>query len=160
MKIIPLTKGYESLIDDEDFEKVSKFKWHIFITRGKHNVYAVFTDHSKSGDKTIRMHRMILNAKKNDQVDHIDGNGLNNQKFNLRICTNSQNQANKSFNKNNSTGFKGVTYRENEDRYIAQITYNRKNYYLGIYKSPISAARAYNRAAKKYFKEFSKLNKI
>ncbi len=76
MKEIQLTRGGVAIIDDEDFERVSELKWHLF--KDTHNSYA------RTGYR-IRMHRLVMNAKKDDQIDHIDGNGLNNQNSNLRI---------------------------------------------------------------------------
>ena len=104
MREIQLTKGKVTIVDDEDFERVNKFKWFIF------NGYVV---HSiKSDDKwtSQSMHRLILNAPEGKQVDHINSDRLDNRKENLRICNRSENQWNRSKQKNGTSGFKGVSF--------------------------------------------------
>ncbi len=159
MKKIELTKGYEAIVDDEDFERVNQYKWHAFERRDKKVVYAARTDHTPEGDKTIRLHRFIMNAPKDMQVDHVSGNGLDNRRVNLRNCTNSDNQKNREKNKNNTTGYKGVTLNKRLRKFIPQITVNGENLYLGCYMTAKEAALAYNIAAKKYFGKFARLNK-
>lgn len=104
------------------------------------------------------MHRFILSILDNKelQTDHKDGDGLNNQKYNLRVCNSFQNQANRKLQKNNRTGFKGLLKKCN--RWRALITTNRKRIYLGSFKTKQDAAKAYDKAAQKYFGEFARLN--
>ena len=90
MKKILLTKNQFALIDDEDFEKINKIKWYAHFERSK-----IYVIGNIKNDKPIKLHRLIMDCPKNMQVDHIDGNGLNNLRNNLRICTNQQNAWNR-----------------------------------------------------------------
>jgi hypothetical protein len=93
-------------------------------------------------------------------IDHLDGNGLNNQRNNLRICTVSQNSMNRNKTVKNKSGFKGVIWWERNNTWKAEIRHNKNKIYLGYYKNIIDAAKAYNAAALKYHGEFANLNKI
>jgi hypothetical protein len=106
------------------------------------------------------MHRFILNAKKEYVIDHIDGDALNNQKKNLRICTHAENMRNSQIPINNTSGYKGVSYNKRYKKWEAHISFNNKLLNLGSFNDPVDAARAYNAAALKYHGEFAKLNKI
>jgi hypothetical protein len=94
------------------------------------------------------------------QVDHINGNTLDNRKENLRICTQNQNGKNRLLNKNNVSGYKGVTYKKANKLWCAQIVVNYHKMYLGLFTTAEAAALAYNEAAKKYHGEFAKLNEV
>lgn len=155
MKEIKLTQGKVVLIDDEDYEMVSQFKWRYL------SGYAVYSDNSK----VIRMHRLIMKCPVNMQIDHIDGNGLNNMRNNLRICTKTQNSRNtKKTHKNCSSKYKGVYFINGYNYWRAQLEIclnnKRKHISAGIYKTEIEAAVAYNEIAKKMFGEYAKLNVI
>lgn len=146
-------------IDEDDFSRVSKLTWRInknYPTR----TYAI-TNLKELNYKPVKMHRLIMGFP-NHQIDHRDGNGLNNTKSNLRKCNDSQNQANRpNLNKNNTVGFKGVQCRPNrKKKYSASIKFNYKNIHLGYFYLVVDAAKAYNEAAIKYFGEFACLNKI
>lgn len=153
--------GYKVLIDDEDFEKVTKLTWHTNIGCDK-NRYIYFDSTKvydpKKGWATIRLHRLLLSIELYDKrkVDHINGNTLDNRKSNLRICTNQQNCMNSKKSKNNTTGYKGVTYDREREMYRAQIMTNRKQKYLGLYMSPELAHIAYCEASIKYHGEFGR----
>ena len=162
MKEINLTKGFVALIDDEDFEYLSKFKW--YAMKGGSTFYAARYTYDKN-DKTrscILMHREAANSPKDKQVDHIDHNGLNNQKVNLRNCTRQQNMMNKALTKRNKTKFKGVStsMRNGQIKISADIKAEGRTIYLGRFKTLESAALAYNEAAVKYFGEFAYLNNV
>lgn len=154
--IIFLNKGYETIIDDEDLLRVSKFKWRIRRSQSAGakipHFYAVDTTRVKR-----QLHRFILNAPVGKQVDHINGNGLDNRKQNLRLCDFSQNQANRKV-VYSKMGFKGVSISTTGSTVFAQIKVRGKTIYLGSFDSSELAARAYDVAASKYFGEFASLN--
>lgn len=146
-KTIELTKGYVAIVDDEDYERVSKYKWYIS------NGYA---QNSTVG----RMYRFIMGVDDpNLVIDHINHDTLDNRKKNLRACTQRQN----SFNQKpyNETGYKGVRIKKGlKKSYQAQIWKNGIHYYLGYYLTPEQAAAAYNGAARILFGEFAYLNPL
>jgi hypothetical protein len=148
MKEIKLTQGKVALVDDEDFEYLNRFKWQ--AAKKRHTFYAVRTVNRIS----IRMHRVIMNYPLGFEVDHKNGNGLNNTRNNLRICSRRQN----SFNVpcRSISGFKGVG--KDKNGYQSAITVNGKRIYLGWYFDPIEAAKKYDLAALKYFGKFAYLN--
>lgn len=154
MKEIPLTKGYVALVDDDDYERVSKHKWRATWTERSSTIYATRQAQAGGVRWEMKLHRFILNAPKGFVVDHIDRNGLNCQKSNLRLCTLSQNQANRGLAKNNTTGRKGVTRQRTNNRWGAKIMVDKKDIWLGTYNSIDEASQAYAEAAKKYFGEF------
>lgn len=157
MKQIPLTCGLVALVDDEDYPMISQFKWHVQQTRV---LYAV----RRFGETKQYMHRMILGlTDRKDQVDHIDFDGLNNQKSNLRLSTPSQNQAHKikqSRKGGSDSRFKGVTKYKKTFRnpWQARIIVDKKVIYLGRFTSELEAAKAYNTAAKIHFGSFAIVN--
>lgn len=170
MKEIQLTKGNVALIDDEDFELVSKYNWF------SHKEYAARTVRVNGEKITILMHRFIMGCVKGDgkMLDHKDGNGLNNQRSNLRFCTSSENQKNKkawgsskylgvsrhtkNFKKYKKSiaAFKDYSY----TNWKATISINGRPKHIGGFTNEIDAAKAYNEAALKYHGEFARLNKI
>ena len=106
------------------------------------------------------MHRFILGAKKHQLVDHVNGNPLDNRLTNLRIANKSQNAANRGLDKNNTTGYKGVSQVKKTGRYRATIRVKGKNIHIGIFALAKDAAVAYKQMAFRYFGEFAWLNKI
>ena len=146
-------KGFEVIVDDEDYERVSKYYWTL-AKRGKH-YYA--KNHSIG-----YLHRLILNPPRTKLIDHINCNGLDNRKENLRLCNHSQNKCNRERNFQNKSGYKGV-YRSDtkEVKWNARISFgNIKSKHIGIFKTKKEAALAYNEAAKRYHGEYAKLNEI
>lgn len=137
MKYITLTKGAVAVVDDEDFEILSTKKWY-YSSMG----YAQRTDHNKGNRKEILMHRFVLNAPENREVDHINRNPLDNRKCNLRLCTRSENNHNKGINKNNKSGFKGVYFHRGANKWSSQIMVNRKRLNLGLFSKPLEAFNA------------------
>jgi hypothetical protein len=165
MKIIPLTRGYVALVDDEDYELASQYKWtasvHMYKGRIRH-VYAHRTRRdSSTGKRHIeRLHRFILGVT--DQkvdVDHIDHDGCNCQRHNLRFSTRSQNVANSRIRRDNTSGFKGVCWHKVKRRWEAYISVEKKIKHLGSFLDRESAALAYNAAAVRHYGEFANLNK-
>ena len=158
-KEIQLTQGKVAIVDDADFEFLNQFKWHALKLAGKFYVGRKLTV-SKCKRNQIFMHRFIMKPDKGMVIDHLDGNPLNNQKNNLRICTHSENMRNCKISINNTSGFKGVSFVKKNNTYKSAIKLNKKTIYLGYYIDPIDAAKAYNDAALKYHGEFANLNKI
>jgi hypothetical protein len=160
-KEIQLTKGKVAIVDDEDFEYLNQWKWH--IKKSGNNYYAIKHVKKSVGTPTkkILLHRFLLNVYNSDlHIDHINNDSLDNRKINLRICTNSQNQMNRGKSCNNTSGYKGVTYHKRQNKFNAYITHNKKTVYLGSHLDPVDAAKAYNEAAIKFHGEFAKLNEI
>jgi hypothetical protein len=161
MKEIKLTKGYRTLVDDINYEWLNSYNWHAQTTPNG-SIYAARNASIKLGEITskekprvILMHQQILDFPEID-VDHYDRDTLNNQRFNLRSCTESQNGANAKLSKRNKSGFKGV-WKHRSGKWQAQICINRKKINLGLFKDIDIAAEAYKRAAKKYFGNFSRI---
>jgi hypothetical protein len=155
LKKIPLTKGAEAIVDDEDYPILIKHKWQL-STAG----YAMGYLRRKGKDTSIHMHRVILGALPDQGVDHINGNKLDNRKSNLRFATQSQNCFNKGKRPNNTSGYKGVSLDRKRGTYRAVICANRKMFFLGRFKTGVEAAEAYNEAAKRLHGEFARLNEI
>ena len=104
------------------------------------------------------MYREIVGAGSGQVVDHKDGDGLNNTRENLRVCSRSDNEHNRRIDTKNSSGFKGVYFNKPMKKWMARISINNKRMYLGCYDNKVDAARAYDKAAKKHFGEFARLN--
>lgn len=165
MKKIELTQGLYALCDDEDYEMLMEGpKWQ--AAKSGNNYYAIRsrclgikTPKGYYKKETERMHVLIVGKRKGLVIDHINHNGLDNRKENLRFSTTNQNQHNRGKNKENKTGYKGV-WAEKHGGYRAQISIDNERIYLGVYKTPADAALAYNIAAIKYHRKFAKLNDI
>ena len=156
MKKIKLTQGKFALIDDRDFEELNKFKW--YAKRIGYIFYAFRNSEKINGKKkTIAMHAVLAGTSKGNVTDHIDGNGLNNQRDNLRVCSQSQNRMNVNKTKSNNSGYKGVSWHETRKKWRAFIYYGGIQIYLGSFKTKIEAFKIYCVASKKYHKEFSNL---
>ena len=161
---VPLTQGKVAVIDAADYEKVAPYKWRALKTRT--GTYAVTEEYLGFYDKTIvkraiLMHRLVMDAGPNEDVDHIDKDTLNNQRANLRRCTRQQNiWANGPISRENRTSsFKGVSYRPNHagaKKWLARVA--RKH--IGYYATEIEAAVAYNEAAKAIYGDFAYQNKV
>jgi hypothetical protein len=160
MKKIPLTQDKFALVDDEDYKWLNQRKWYAIHIR-KDYWYAARSNYIDDWKKpnTIRMHREILGLKKgNDKkTDHKDGNGLNNQRYNLRCCTVTQNGQNRKIQKHSSS-FKGVNWNKRNKKWQTSIRYNKKFIWLGRFNSEIKAAKAYDAKAKELFGEFAYTN--
>jgi len=156
MKEIQLTQGKVALVDDEDFDRLKDFHWYARKTGD--TFYAAYKIKKNGKSTTFYMHRVILNAHDEALVDHHDGNGLNNQKINLRLCNHSDNMRNTRIPKNNKSGFKGVSWHKKSGKWRSVIKAEGKHKHLGLFTTDIAAAEAYNEAAKKYFGEFARIN--
>lgn len=165
MKEIQLTRGKSVFVDDEDYEDLAKYKWHTL--KGTQTFYAVRWSKNPEGKRVLLlMHRIIMDASPNKFVDHIDGNGLNDCKSNLRLCTQQENNFNKQASSNCSSRFLGVSLSK---RTIKGKTYTGwrstikafgKWEHIGYFKTEEEAATAYNERAKILFGEFARINKI
>lgn len=156
-KHIPLTRGRFAIVDDEWFDKLSKHHWYC-----SNYGYAYRRGPGgRKGSTLLSMHRTVLgldNTGCTSQIDHIDGNPLNNTVANLRVCSPSQNLHNRDKQKNNKSGFKGVYWATQVGRWLANITVNGKRHHLGTFFSPAEAAKAYDVAARELLGEFARLN--
>lgn len=159
MKEIKISKGYVTIVDDEDYEDLIQFKWFAEV-RSNTQIYT--HRNAGSGRKDVRierMHRRIMKAPKGVNIDHINGNGLDNRKCNLRLATTAQNGQNVGKRSRNKSGYKGVSPAKG-GYWQAHIQVARVRYYLGTYKDINKAAEAYNAAAIKHHGEFAYINKI
>lgn len=156
---IPLTRGKVAWIDDEDWELVSQYKWFA-RTAGSGIFYAnTSLPRNLGNQRCLIMHRLIMNAQPGQIIDHRDGNGLNNQKENLRFCTQMENLQNKHVGYGTSK-YKGVAWYKAYSKWCAEITHNKKRISLGYFDTEEEAALAYNKAALELFGEFASLNFI
>lgn len=160
MKLIPLSKNgknkglYFAQVDDEDFEYINQFNWSVKM--GK----SVFYCHSLVFKERTTLHRFILGLKAGDKiiVDHKDHDGLNNQKYNLRKCTLSENARNKTAKKSGTSKYLGVVFNKYKGKWEATIKINGKNKCLGTFNIEMDAAEEYDKNATIYYKEFANLN--
>lgn len=143
-KLIPLTQGKFAMVDNEDFDKLKDINWKYSRGYGHNNILG-------------RIHRNIIDVDDSKVVDHIDGNPLNNQKSNLRVCTQQENSMNQKLGKNSLSKYKGVT-KLSEHKYLARVWKNGVVTRLGIFKCAEEAAKAYDKKALELFGEFSNLN--
>jgi hypothetical protein len=157
MKRIELSKRgtkykgkYFAHIDDSDYSLISQFNWSVSIQGAI--AYATTTINGK----TVSMHKMLMGGIPNMQIDHKDGNGLNNIKDNLRFASKAENQ----YNSYNSTKTKGVSYSKTKRLWRAYINKNRKQIFIGYYKNQKDALMAYNKKAQELFGDFARLNEI
>ena len=157
MREIPLTKGKVALIDDGDFDRVIQNNW-IAVEEWPGIWYAISNRPKGSHPQKFRLHRFILQAPQGVQVDHRNGDGLDNRKENLRLATPSQNQQNRHNLSLNTSGYRGVTWHKKCQKWQSVIKLNGKNYYLGLYINPESAASAYDLKVIELFGEFARLN--
>ena len=163
MKEIVPTQGQVALVDDEDFERLNQYKWTAVKSKAGWYAQRKLKTKNKNGYLIkIKMHRSILGLGTLEEnkilVDHIDHNGLNNQKSNLRLATSLQNGANCRNRTDGVSKYKGVTYRGNT--WVARIGVNNQRIYLGSYRTEKEAAIADNEAAKQHFGDFAYLNII
>ena len=153
---IELTQGKFAVVDSADCEWLSKFKWHAH-ERGR-TWYA----RRAASTKTVFMHRAILEYHGSDltsgEVDHVNGDGLDNRKSNLQIVSHAENIRKSRVQKNNTSGFRGVSWHKGDRRWQAFVEVDNIRKYLGSFKNKIDAALAYDQAAKKYFGRFATLN--
>lgn len=151
MKEVQLTRGLKAVVDDEDFEKVTKYKW--WAHKGRHCWYARRSYKLAGKKKKQYLHRFLLSVTSGSVVDHIDGNGLNNIRRNIRVCTTQQNARNRHRSLS-GTPFRGVSYRKDRGTWQAYITLDYKKVSLGTFAKVEDAIRIREEAAITYFGEF------
>jgi hypothetical protein len=162
---LQLNDGFATVIDSDDFDKIHEVHFmNGLIWRGSvlqrswrvsqkpHTNYAICL---LTGSFELRLHRVLLDAKADQIVDHIDGNGLNNRRSNLRLVDTKQNARNRNPNAGKTT--KGVSYHRNTGKWSAQIRVGGKKIHLGLFITSELAQAAYNAAAQRHFGEFAKL---
>lgn len=151
---IQLTQGKVAIVDGEDYEKISKYKWNL------HNAGYAHRNPLEDNLSTL-MHRVVFDLKKGDksEIDHINGNRLDNRRCNLRFVTRSKNNMNRRVT-NGASGYKGVSWFKPVKKWRVYIKLNGKQKCLGYFSDKKAAAQAYNDAATKYFREYAALNKI
>ena len=167
-KIIKLTKKYETIVDDNLFEELNKFKWFAAKDTRSDNYYACRRVHKNEklifNKVHIRLHQYIFYIKKQitnfrlQNIDHKDGDTFNNQYNNLRLCSTSNNLKNQKLNKRNTSGYKGVSWHKSRKKWRTVIRINKKSIDIGYFISKLDAVKAYNKAATKYYGEFARLN--
>lgn len=158
MKLIPLTQGQFAMVDDEDYEVLNAFKWYAVRFHGKGTYYAARGIVLKTGEpRILYMHKALIKSAL--KIDHHDGNGLNNQRVNLRKSTNTQNCYNASKRKDNTSSVKGASWHKREKMWRADITINGKRMWLGYFNTKEEAAEVYKQASLKYHGEFSIFNR-
>ncbi len=157
MKKINLSKGNRwnkiqsdkfTLIDNNDFDRINKSRWHIA------NGYA---EAWINGQK-IYLHRFLTTCPKEKEVDHINGNKLDNRRENLRICTHSENMHNNFKLITNKSGFKGVSWNKKYNKWESRIFFKNKQLFIGFFKNKLHATMAYDLWAKELYKDFAQLN--
>ena len=154
MKKIPLTQNKFALVDDRDFGLLNRHKW--FALKGWKTFYAV--RNSPEVNKLVYMHREILNTPARMDTDHINKNGLDNQRQNLRVATRSENLQNQGKQKPNTSGFKGVHWNKGAKKWVAQIKVDKKQVYLGMFTDKITAFEAYKMFCLKHHRLFANTN--
>lgn len=152
MKTIPLTQGKFAIVDDCDYEYLMQWKWYY-----DYNGYT--GRRTWPANKIVLMHREIL-TEESQEIDHKDGNKLNNLRSNLRYCTSSQNKWNRGLSVTNRSGYKGVSWRRDRGKWDARIKAHGKQHCLGVFTCKHEAAKAWNKAALELHSEFAYQNVI
>lgn len=157
MKRIPLTQGKFAIVDDDDYDWLMQWRW---CAHKKRNGYVAVRNRSKKedGPRTIMMHCEIMDAPNGIEVDHMGHDGLDNRRHKLRLCTHGQNMRNRKKHKDASSKFKGVSWYKRDGKWRACIQCNGSHRHLGLFSDEKLAARTYDKAAMKLFREFAYLN--
>lgn len=142
MKSIPLPCGREVLVDDADYNSLSRYRWW-YSGKG----YARRTERNATGRTTFYMHRELMQCPDHLQVDHVNGNGLDNRRKNLRICTRSQNGSHRTHVPYGVSGYLGIAWRRDRSKWQATITVDHRTVYLGIFVDLCEAVRIRDEAS-------------
>lgn len=155
MTKIELTQGFYSIIDSEDFSRIAKYSWCLHKNGKQGKKYAA----TRTKNKYVLLHRLILDAVNSKfQVDHINGDTLDNRKQNLRLCSRSENLRNGKKHIDSKSKYKGVIYNKLNKNYRARICKDYKIIEIGSFKTEKGAAKAYDKKAIELFGSFAKLN--
>lgn len=152
---IPLTKGYCAIVDDHDFEWLSSYRWYAHCNRGGHVYARRATDIT---GRTYFMHRELTGPDPGEDVDHANGNSLDNRRSNLRIATRQQNNWNRRPQRGSSSPYVGVSWAKDRGLWVAAIERNDRKIWIGSFESAEEAARAYDAKALELRGEFACLN--
>jgi hypothetical protein len=146
-----------ALVDDEDVPVANQYKWRAVRDRHSRAYYAVATTPIIDGHySTIRLHRLVMDAPAGVSIDHINGDGLDNRKENLRVCSTAENSRNRTrIASHNKSGVTGVSYVKDRDKWLAQISVNGKHKFLGYHDTVEQAARVRRIAEHVYYKDFA-----
>lgn len=151
MKLIELSQGMKAMVDDEDYQFLMRFKWSAAYDGKRKTVYAKSCERTNEGKiKTIRMHRLITRATPGMVVDHINHDTLDNRKSNLRVVTQKENLRNTRLSKRNRSGFCGVSYMKEKRKFVARISVDDKDIFLGYFADKQAAIEARISANKKF----------
>ncbi len=155
---IPLTRGKVALVDDDDFDLVSTFKW--CASQDRRTWYAQSVHRVNGRRVHVRLHRIVLGVNdRSQQVDHVNGNGLDCRRCNLRIATSAQNAMNRKTRVDSKSGMKGVKQSHGcLNRWTAHIKRDGRHIHVGSFSTPEDAARAYDQVARRLFGEFARTN--
>lgn len=157
MKTIQATKGYAAIVDDEDYESLSRFSWYAHNSTGRNPRPARRTSVAE-GRKVVFLYHEIMRPSPGMVIDHINGDPWDNRRCNLRECTHTENMRNRKPHRGTKSGFKGVRIIDRKCRYAAAITCDGKLHHIGTFADPEEAARAYDEAATRLHGEFARLN--
>lgn len=161
--VIVTLEDEEVRCDLDDLQVLKGYRWRIVglsARKGRKLKYAAAYHWTEKGPRYLYMHRLLSDAPKGFEVDHINGDTLDNRRDNLRIATPSQNRANSGLWACNHSGFRGVCLNKKSNRWVVKFRANNKRIHVGTFDCPIEAAKAYNKAALDHFGEFAYLNPI
>jgi AP2 domain/HNH endonuclease len=150
-------KGRTAFIDEQDAHIIESHKWCVCQYGDKNYILSPRLNSEGRSSGTFLLHRLIMSAKKGEYIDHVNGDGLDNRRANLRFCSKSQNGSNRGRQNNNKSGFKGVSWSDANKKWIAQITSNGIRCHLGTFSDPLEAHKAYCEAAKRLHGDFANL---
>lgn len=157
MRVIQLTQGQHTVVADDVYAWASKFEW--YAKKDGRTFYAVRNIRLPDGRQAnVYLHREIMKVSKGEEVDHQDGDGLHNLPENLRTCSRLENTQNRSIRRDNTSGFKGVSFDRVKGKWSARIQIAGQPIFLGLFDQAIDAAKEYDRAALAGFGEFAKTN--